>query len=63
MVKVIKSYKAMFGTVMVTEYSENGITEYCVKHDGATLPTTFTVSWYKMKTDAIKHAQFLAGKY
>ena len=67
MVKVIKTYEAKYGTIRVTEYSgedtENGKEEYLVEHDGAKFKPAYTYAWYRWKTDAIAHAQFLAAKF
>ena len=55
--KIIREYEGALGKVTVTEYKNEATIEYAVKHD------MFPAYWTKDKTEAIKHAQFLAAKY
>ena len=54
MVKIIRRY----GLVRVEEYKEGKYPEYHVKHENGTM-----FYWTLDKIEAIKHAQFLAGRY
>lgn len=56
---IIKRYKAKLGEVTVTEYTENGHTEYKVKHTHPAISAYWTAELF----EAIKYAQFLAAKY
>ena len=58
MKEIIKRYPAKSGEVTITKYEENGNIEYRVKHSNQ-----YSSVWYKDRTEAIKEAQFLAGKY
>ena len=59
MASVIKTYKARLGEVTVTAYTENGSTEYRVKHTLEAIETY----WTRERKEAIAHAQFIAAKY
>lgn len=61
MAKIIKTYKARFGDVEITKYDENDDVQYRVVHTYK--PLYFCTSWFADKVEAIKFAQFLAGKY
>ena len=59
MKKVIRKFTAKHGEVTVTAYTEDGHTEYQVKHSHPAIGTYWTAEPF----EAIKHAQFLAAKY
>lgn len=60
MVKVIRTYHGKLGVVTVTMYDEDGRTMYHVEHSYKPLCSH---AWFIDRTEAIVHAQFLAGKY
>lgn len=55
----IRRYVGKCGAVTVQQYEENGRIEYHVLHTGIESASL----WCLDKVEAIKHAQFLAGKY
>lgn len=57
---IIKQYVARLGTVTIEEYNECGRTEYKVEHSYKPL---CAYEWTDDKFEALKYAQFLAGKY
>lgn len=59
MKKVIFKKDAKHGEVTVTAYTEDGHTEYRVKHSHP----AFDAYWTQEPFEALKHAQFLAAKY
>lgn len=59
MMKIIFKKDAKFGEVTVTEYTENGHTEYKVKHSNPAIGTHWTQELFA----ALAHAQFLVAKY
>ena len=59
---IIRSYEGKLGTVVVQEVTEYNHTEYHVVHSGLRGYGLGT-GWYTDKVEAIKYAQFLAGKY
>ena len=58
MESIIRTYQARTGIVTITYYGD--VREYLVSHSNKALQAHH---WYKDKTEAIRHAQFLAGKY
>jgi len=57
--EIIRRFPAKHGEVTVTAYTENGHTEYAVRHTLPAIETFWTVEPFL----AIRHAQFLAAKY
>lgn len=49
------------GDVTITQYDENGRTEFHVVHHGLPVVGEWFKDW--QKSNAIQYAQFLAGKY
>lgn len=59
---IIRTYEGKLGTVIVQEFVDGNRKEYHVRHSGLTKMGLGT-GWYLDKVEAIKYAQFLAGKY
>lgn len=60
--KIIRTYEGKLGTVTVEEFVDGIHTEYHVCHIGLA-KMGLGIGWYLDKVEAIKYAQFLAGKY
>lgn len=56
---IIKEYQGKNGTVTIVRYENYGEIVYHVTHSNHEIGGY----WANNKVDAIKHAQFLAGKY
>lgn len=61
MTNIVKTYQGKLGTVTITKYEDGAEINYCVRHTHPAI----SASWYNAKqwTNAVLHAQFLAGKY
>ena len=57
--KIVFRESAKHGEVTITAYTENGHTEYCVKHSHP----AFETYWTEEPFEAIKHARFLVARY
>lgn len=58
--KVLRTYEAKSGSVIVTVYDDGGKELYHVEHTNAALTAH---NWTRDRMEAFRYAQFLAAKY
>lgn len=59
---IIRTYEGKLDTIIVQEFTDGIHKEYHVSHSGLK-KMGLGSGWYLDKVEAIKYAQFLAGKY